>query len=113
MDNARCHTSMATCEYMAKHGLRHMPHPPYSPDLEPCDFFLFGYIKTKLIGTEFKTKEEALEKINSILMGISRKTRIDTFREWMRRLEEVIKSGGEYCSLSGKASKFKCEKKKL
>ena len=101
MDNARSHTSNTTCEYMSEHGLRRMPHPPYSPDLAPCDFFLFGYVKTHLVGSEFATKDEALTKINAILMDIPQETLIGTFREWMRRLEEVIKSGGEYCSLRG------------
>jgi hypothetical protein len=26
-----------------KLGLKRLPHPPYSPDLNPCDFGLFGY----------------------------------------------------------------------
>ena len=106
MDNARSHTSNATCEYMTDHGMRRMPHPPYSPDLAPCDFFLFGYIKTKLIGSEFATKDEALEKINAILKEIPKETLISTFYEWMRRLEEVIDSNGEYCSLRGNVSKY-------
>ena len=113
MDNARSHTSKATCEYMTEHGMDRMPHPPYSPDLAPCDFFLFGYIKNRLIGSEFTTRDEALEKINDILNEIPEKTLVGTFREWMRRLEDVIKSGGEYCSLSGNPSKFRYEKKKF
>jgi histone-lysine N-methyltransferase SETMAR len=30
--------------------LERMKHLPYSPDLTPCDFFLFGYVKGKLVG---------------------------------------------------------------
>ena len=26
-----------------------MEHLPYSPDLAPCDFWLFGYIKQQLV----------------------------------------------------------------
>lgn len=113
MDNAPSHTADATCEYMSKHGMHRMPHPPYSPDLAPCDFFLFGYIKTHLVGSEFATKDDALAKINAILLEIPKETLIATFREWIRRLEEVIKSGGEYCSLRGKASKFRYERKEF
>jgi hypothetical protein len=25
-----------------------VPQPPYSPDLAPCDVFLFGYLKQRL-----------------------------------------------------------------
>jgi hypothetical protein len=33
-------------------------HPPYSPDLAPCDFFLFQKMKLKLKGHRFDTIEE-------------------------------------------------------
>jgi hypothetical protein len=35
-----------------------IPHPPYSPDLAPCDFFLFPKMKLKLEGCRFDTIEE-------------------------------------------------------
>jgi hypothetical protein len=35
-----------------------IPHPPYSPDLAPYDFFLFPKIKLKLKGRQFDTTEE-------------------------------------------------------
>jgi hypothetical protein len=38
-----------------------MPHPPYSPDLAPADFFLFCKLKTNLKGRRFQTKEEIQE----------------------------------------------------
>jgi transposase len=35
-----------------------IPHPPYSPDLAPCEFFLYLKIKLKLKGRRFDTIEE-------------------------------------------------------
>jgi hypothetical protein len=35
-----------------------IPHPPYSPDLAPCDFFPFPKMKLKLKGHRFDTIEE-------------------------------------------------------
>ena len=32
-----------------------VPHPPYSPDLAPADFFLFPKLKTTLRGHRFQT----------------------------------------------------------
>jgi hypothetical protein len=32
-----------------------IPHPPYSPLLAPCDFFLFPKMKLKLKGRRFDT----------------------------------------------------------
>jgi hypothetical protein len=34
------------------------PHPPHSPDLAPCDFFLFSKMKLNLKGRRFDTTEE-------------------------------------------------------
>jgi len=33
-------------EFLAKNNVTTLPHPPYSPDLAPCDFFLFLKLKT-------------------------------------------------------------------
>ena len=35
------HTSVLTHQFLAKNKIAIIPHPPYSPDLAPCDFFLF------------------------------------------------------------------------
>src|SRR5215469_6301242 len=40
-DNAPSHTSVLTQQFLAKYKIAVIPHPPYSPDLAPCDFFLF------------------------------------------------------------------------
>jgi hypothetical protein len=37
-----------------------VPHPPYSQDRAPSDFFLFGYLKSMLKGRHFETEEELL-----------------------------------------------------
>jgi hypothetical protein len=34
-----------------------VPQPPYSPDLAPCEFFLFGYLKQQLEGNHL-TRED-------------------------------------------------------
>jgi hypothetical protein len=49
-DNAPSHTSVLTQQFLAKNKIAVIPHPPYSPDLTPCDFFLFPKMKLKLKG---------------------------------------------------------------
>jgi histone-lysine N-methyltransferase SETMAR len=41
-DNAPVHTAASVKEWMATKGIQVLEHPPYSPDLAPADFFLFG-----------------------------------------------------------------------
>jgi len=57
-DNAPAHASLLIRIYLAKHQASVVPHPPYSPDLAPAEFFLFSKIKTTLIGRCFQTIEE-------------------------------------------------------
>jgi hypothetical protein len=81
---------------MEEHGLRMAPHPPYSPDLAPSDFFLFGYVKRALQGSEFQTVEKLLAAGVTILNAIPAETLIITFHEWIRRLQTCIDTDGEY-----------------
>jgi hypothetical protein len=95
-DNARPHVSRKVKEYLEGQSLRTAPHPPYSPDLAPSDFFLFGYVKRMLQGSEFQATEELLEAVVTILNAIPDETLTGTFHEWMKRLQTCIDTGGEY-----------------
>jgi putative lipoic acid-binding regulatory protein len=44
-DNATVHTSLKTTEFVTNNNMVIVPHPPYSPDLAPCDFALFPNCK--------------------------------------------------------------------
>ena len=48
-DNASVHNSIVVTDYLTKMGIKTVPHPPYSPDLAPCDFWLFPKLKEKLV----------------------------------------------------------------
>jgi hypothetical protein len=56
-DNAPVHTALSICEFLAKKNIPVLPHPPYSPDLAPRDFYLFPKLKLKLKGHHFGTME--------------------------------------------------------
>jgi len=95
-DNARPHNSKKVDEYLASHHMDRTPHPPFSPDLAPSDFYLFGYIKNLLAGTSYKTPEDLSFAIQQILEGIPEHMLITVFEEWQRRLEYVINNNGDY-----------------
>lgn len=59
-DNAPCHKSMKTMAKFNELGFELLPHPPYSPDLAPSDFFLFSDLKRMLAGKKFKSNEEVI-----------------------------------------------------
>jgi hypothetical protein len=62
-----------------------IPHPLYSPDLAPCDFFLFPKMKLKLKGRRFVTIEEIQAKSQRVLDSLTEKTFQEAFQKWRRR----------------------------
>jgi transposase len=57
-DKARSHTSAATSTTVESIGFEVVLHPPFSPDLAPSDFWLFGALKKYLKGYRFTCDEE-------------------------------------------------------
>ncbi|UYV67619.1 hypothetical protein LAZ67_5001386 [Cordylochernes scorpioides] len=57
-DNAPAHTSLLVRDLLAKNNTLMMPQPPYSPDLAPCDFFLFPKLKRPMKGRRYATLDE-------------------------------------------------------
>ena len=47
-----------------------MPHPPYSPDLTPSNFFIFLQVKKILKGKYFASVENVKQKMAEALKGI-------------------------------------------
>jgi hypothetical protein len=55
---------------MAAADPERMEHPPYSPDLAPCDFFLIGYVKGRLVGKDYETPEDLFCEVTNIIQSI-------------------------------------------
>ena len=54
-ENAPAHKSATVQEYLIESWLDVLDHPPYSPDLSPCDFRLFQRLKEMLAGHCFES----------------------------------------------------------
>lgn len=53
-DNAS-HSAIIIRDFFARNSTNTVPQAPYSPDMLPCDFFLFSQLKKPLRGTRFDT----------------------------------------------------------
>ena len=73
-----------------------LEHPPYSPDLAPCDFFLFPKVKSALKGTRFTTVESVKTKATEVMNMVSENDFQHCFQQWKIRMERCIDSAGEY-----------------
>jgi hypothetical protein len=47
-------------------------HPPYSPNLAPSDFYLFGDVKRYLAGLSFEDADQLLAVVECVLEGIEK-----------------------------------------
>ena len=61
-DNAPCHKSMKTMAKLSELGYELLPHPPYSPDLAPSNYWLFADLKNMLQGKRFGSNEEEISE---------------------------------------------------
>jgi hypothetical protein len=75
--------------------MKSAPHSPYSPDLAPSDFYLFGYIKRCLAGLSFDDTDQLLATVEDFLEGIEKVTLQAIFLEWMDRPRKCTATNGE------------------
>lgn len=95
-DNAPSHRSKLSTETLNRYPFRSLPNPPFSPDVSPLDFGGFGTVKEKMpIGT-FEDDDELKENIEEILSHLGPGYFKSLFTEWERRLNEVIRTNGEF-----------------
>lgn len=70
--------------------------PPRSPDFNPCDFFLWGFMKDQVYAKEVNSREDLLIRINEVADSI-RQTPNLLERTWSslhRRMEKCIEVNG-------------------
>ncbi len=70
MDNAPAHHSDLVQGYLRKVNWEPLRHPPYSPDLSPCDFFLFPKLKKATRGVRYRNLDELVVTIEHALHAI-------------------------------------------
>jgi histone-lysine N-methyltransferase SETMAR len=96
-DNCKVHRSKKSTQCIDDNGFKKVPHPAYSPDLAPSDFFLFGYTKHMLSMKKYEGARELKDEITIILSDIPVELLRRVFDEWITRCDSVISSGGCYC----------------
>ena len=95
-DNARPHTSIRTRETIASFGWTTLPHPPYSPDLAPSDYHLFGPMKEGLRGKHYPSDEEVKSAVKKWLKEQSREFYEAGIHALIRRWNIAVERNGDY-----------------
>ncbi len=75
-------------------GSPNMPWPRRSPALPPCDFFLWGFIKSNVYATKPADIPELKDRIRAAFTQITVEMRQKTMLSYHERLEQVIENDG-------------------
>ena len=73
-------------------GIKTVPHPPYSPDLAPCDFWLFP----KLIGCRYEKIEQLKDVVTKVIDTLTQEDFHGAFQKLLERYNKCIEAGGDY-----------------
>jgi hypothetical protein len=98
IENAKPHNSRLSLQKIDEYGFIRVPQPPYSPDLEPCDFFLFGYLKSQLEDKIFFDENSLKTEVERILRSTPITVRCSAMEDWVHRSNQYIESVGDYVS---------------
>ena len=104
-DNAHPHTANLVRDKLQRFGWETLQHPPYNPDVSPCDFHIFGDLKKYFHGCRFHSDEEVQEWVRLwINQGPTSfyKTGIDRlFSQWDKLEMLYIRFSPDMSSFSG------------
>jgi histone-lysine N-methyltransferase SETMAR len=95
-DNCRVHCSKASEKFFNENYIIRVPHPPYSPDLAPSDFWLFRHTKAALARQWFPMPEDLLTGIQPFLSEIQRSELELVFHHWIEQVQWVLNNDGDY-----------------
>ena len=77
---------------LTKIGIETVPHPSDSPDLAPCDFWLFP----KLRGFRYETIAEKKEAVTKVIDTLTQADFNGFFKKMLERYNKCIAAVGDY-----------------
>ena len=73
-------------------GIKTVPQPPYSPDLAPCDFYLFP----KLRGCRYERIEETKVAVTKVIDTLTQEDFNGALKKLLERYNKCIAAGRDY-----------------
>ena len=73
-------------------GIKTVPQPSYSPDLSPCDFWLFP----KLRGCQYETIKEMKEAVMKVIDTLTQEDLLGALQKFLEGYNKRIPAGGDY-----------------
>ncbi|PNF29449.1 hypothetical protein B7P43_G04555 [Cryptotermes secundus] len=80
-DNVPAHKALSVKTFLAKHKIPMLEHPPYSPDLDPCDFFI-SKDQVCIKSLHFESIDVVKAKVMEVMKKLSEKDLQHCFQQW-------------------------------
>ncbi len=93
-DNAKPHVHKDVLTYLGSEGIKIIRQPPNSPDLAPCDFWLFDRIKQDL--TDQIDSQSLHRAVTKIMNSLNKEDYKKTFDKWIERMQLCVNNQGNY-----------------
>ena len=95
-DNTQAHIAHCTMCTLQQLSWEVLPNPPYSLDLTPSDFHLFGPLKEFLGGQHFSTDDEVKQAVLGWFCHTDKSFYAEAFQALAKRWDKCINVAGEY-----------------
>jgi len=95
-DNAPAHRPVLVKDFLAKHNVTILEHPPYSPNLTPTGYYLFPQLKSELKGQCFCGNIDITENAMEELTRLSQNGFQECFQHLNSHWQTCIVAQGDY-----------------
>src|SRR5215469_7289187 len=104
-DGATAHTARASMTVVRQMFPQHVvsrfgdvPWPPRSPDLSACDFFLWGYLKSKVYVRKPRTVDDLKVSIREEIATVPQEMLVNVMQNFEERLRTCVRQEGRHLS---------------
>ena len=104
-DGATAHTARASMTVVRQMFPQHVvsrfgdvPWPPRSPDLSACDFFLWGYLKSKVYVRKPRTVDDLKVPIREEIATVPQEMLVNVMQNFEERLRTSVRQEGRHLS---------------
>ncbi len=95
-DGAPAHTANTTLHFLNYHSIQLLPHPPYSPDLNPCDYWIFNRIKLPLRGMRLPTLDDLHDSEEKTIKAIEVQEFWSAMEHLPEQMRKCVATSGDY-----------------
>ena len=95
-DNTPAHSAIRVRQFLAQKMVAVFDHPPYSPYLDPAEFFLFPRLVAVIKGARFADVNAIKYRVTAVLRSIPQEEFADCFRKLYESCQTCVVADDDY-----------------